>query len=1250
MNFKRIISTLLAVLMLVSAFTFVVAAEEPTANGHVAQPTGGWKTSNTKPTLHYFGGDSLIAKATNADTGEVTEWGGDGTKVIYTPEDKLSYMDLRFVKDGYELYVDAYSGEVATRCIATGEILFTNPYTIGDSMATGDMSKLKSKTNEGGIKSQLMSQLVIKYIDITSGEDNTYHSFTWASSRGQIVVRNIKNGLRVEYTIGREEARLLVPVHIERSAFETKLRNVMLEALHLEWDEQRQQAVIGEGGDANGKFIFSKFMAYYDLQDPENVVGESLKEQMYRAFPITRKMAIYVLDSSTSEVEKATIENFIKTYCPDYTYEELDADHMLTEYESEDKNPPLFKMALEYTLDEQGLTVRLPANGIRFNESLYQLYSIEILPYMGTGATSNKSGNFAIDNSGYTMFPDGSGTLFDFEKITDIGASTTVTGKVYGQDYAYHTISGTHQEIIRYPVFGIVETENMTLRQPTDETETAEEAETEYKDRGFVAIVEEGDALMELSSYHAVTTSEYNTVRMIVYPRPQDTYNVADAISVGQNDTWTVVSSRKYTGNYKVRYIMLTDDDVAAEKNIADGDYYETSYLGMAKAYRSYLESVGVLTRLTAEDVKADVPLYIETFGALLTTERFLSIPFDVVTPLTTFDDIVTMYDELSAKGVSNINFIMTGYTDGGMEYEKVPYNLNWENAVEGEYKFDDLLAIAKEKGFGVFPDFDFVFTSNNGMFDGLSLKKHAVKTIDDRYSSKREYSATKQTYISYFELALSPAYFSHFYEKFTQKYLKYDPIGISVSTLGSYLNSDFDEDEPYNREDAKSFTVDAFAYLDENYDKVMTSSGNAYTWKYVDYITDIALDSSRYAQSAAAVPFLGIVLHGYVEFAGTPINMEGNIDYALLKAIESGAGLKFILSYQNTNNLKEVVTLSQYYSIRYDIWFNDVVALYNELNDVLKGVQTSVIVEHEFVEGTRIPDDDEILNDAMNAVEEAVKNEQAIRDAQTEAEIDKYREARTKIASVVDALCKSGDATSALSISKSAYDGYLANINASLEVLKTLKATVDATKAEYDAAPTDEEKKAAYEAALAEFDTEYVTVYLVSIENLLSAADTYLDTIVSLTADYDKVTGEYHDLITNDEMLTDATRADLLANLDRLNKDMICADNDAAAVIKAVVDAVVAAQTAGDEYAADPSVLSEKYTYEVEEKVEEEVVHEKITTPVYESDTNKIVYEVYENGTAFILNFNNYSVRVVINDTVYTLDAYGYIILGQTN
>ena len=83
----------------------------------------------------------------------------------------------------------------------------------------------------------------------------------------------------------------------------------------------------------------------------------------------------------------------------------------------------------------------------------------------------------------------------------------------------------------------------------------------------------------------------------------------------------------------------------------------------------------------------------------------------------------------------------------------------------------DNLIEIQNSlstKYLGLFPDFDFAYIRKSGLFDGLSNKDHAVKTIDDRYSSKRYYSATKQTYISYFELAISPAYFDHFYTKLT--------------------------------------------------------------------------------------------------------------------------------------------------------------------------------------------------------------------------------------------------------------------------------------------------------------------------------------------------------------------------------------------------------------------------------------------------------------------------------------------------
>ncbi len=1240
MKIRRIISSLLAVLMLMSAFTLVMSADEVQYE---------YNTSNEKPTITYFDGTGVTAKL-DKDQKPTGEYESDGVRQIYTKEDKLDSMDLRFAKDGYELYVDAYSGEVATRCVATGEILFSNPYNVADSTA------------QDSIKKELMSQIVVKYTDIATGDENTYHSYEWAASRGQIVVRNIENGIRVEYTIGREEARMLVPRQIEKSAFETKILNIL---------------EVATAGDAALEFQLKKLMAYYILQDP-STVSATYKAEMEKKYPITKKMAIYTLDSSTAQTEMAKIEQMIKTYCPDYSYEDLDEDHMKTEYEAEDKNPPLFKMALEYSLDKDGMTVRLPANGIRFNEALYQLYSVEILPYMGTGANSNKADSVFSDNTGYTFFPDGSGSLFDFNKITDIGSSTTVTGKVYGQDFAYHTITGTHQEVIRYPVFGIVKTENTALieKKKADDATVAAggevDAEAEvtpkYESSGFVAIVEEGDALMELSTYHAVRTSEYNTVKMTVYPRPQDTYNVADAISVGSNDTWTVVSSRKYTGNYKIRYIMLTDDTVAEEKQVEN--YYTCDYTGMAKAYREYLEAKGTLTRLTDEEVGEDVPLYIETFGAIDSTEKFLSIPVDVMAPLTTFDDIETMYNELSAKGIENINFILTGYTKGGFSFKQAPYNLKWENAVSDKVEFEDLVAYAKEKGFGVYPDFDFAYAQSNKMFDGLTLKDHGVKTIDDRYTTKREYSATKQTYISYFDIAISPAYFSHFYEKLTDNYLKYEPIGISVSTLGSALNSDFDEDEPYNREDSKNFTVKAFEYLDGKYGKVMTSGGNAYTWKYVDYITDVSLDSSRFAQASASVPFLGMVLHGYVETAGTPVNMEGNIDYAILKAIENGASLKFILSYQNTNILKNYEDTSKYYSVRYDIWFDDVVEIYSELNKVLAGVQTSTIDKHEFIDGIRIPDNDELINDANAAMDAAIENAEAYKKAQDEAEKDAYRNARLQIEAIaaeIEKLVAGGTLASALTGFNDAC--ITVDVATFANNLTTLMAAVEAKKIELDAVTdkTSQDYATAeknYNDAKAAVVGE-INLALLNLQSVATLAELYLDEVVKYSDMITLATGEYRDLVEADTKLDATKKAALLALADSIDKNAACANNDLAAEIKVINDKVsgihadLCAELAklegeGKHFAAGElqNVLTAPVAYE-REVVEETVLEapEKVETTEYKSDDSKIVYEVYENGTTFLLNFNNYTVRVALEDgTTYTIEAYGYVVLKQGN
>ncbi len=938
---------------------------------------------------------------------------------IPSAKGKLDTMKLMVESSGYKIYADNITGEVAIVKSSTGEILFTNPWDI-----------TTSNTNSMDEKKKLLSQIIINYTD--NGTAKTMNSTVDAAMRGQIKIKHIKNGIRVEYAIGRQNARYLVPRVITQASFGANVLAPAREAINNEVQitiidktyaanaNERNGAKYYPNALKNGLIEVGKSYNYYDLLKMEypdfDMAGPIDHEKDYRPLSqamasyqqygpnttnkthkdyedLTKKVDIYVFDNKTT-TELVKMERFIKTWATGYTYEQLDADHLEVGYEGTTKAPALFKLALEYTVDAQGLTVRLPANGIRFDESLYQLDSITVLPYMGAGKSAN---------GGYNFFPDGSGALFDYKELNN-GSNTTLAAQVYGTDFAYHKLTGKHQETVRYPVFGSVENwkggktvtdyDNLISAAQKDEDGNiikpavygTKVIQTE-EDRGFLAIIEEGDSMAQIATAHLNASSEYSAMQMTFFPRPSDTYNMSDAISVGQNTDIKVVSSRKYVGNYKIRYIMLTDDEIAAENRVSN--YYECSWVGMAEAYRDYLEYAGVIERMTEETADANIPLYIETFGTVETVEKILSMPVNVMTPLTTFEDIKTMYNELSEavnkemgvdkedeKAFTNINFKLTGYANGGM-YSTVPYHLNWEESVGGAAGFEELVEYAREEGFGIFPDFDFAYINQTELFDGVTLLDHAVKTIDNRYTSRRAYDATYQTYVGYYELAISPAFFARFVTKFSINYMKYNPMGISVSTLGTDLNSDFDEEDPYNREDAMQFTISALrqlSLLKNEYDEsmqVMVNGGNSYTLKYVDHIVNAPLNSSNYNAAGNTVPFIGMVLHGYKNYAGTPINEEGNLNAALLRAIENGSGLYFMLSYQNTDVLKEFDRLSENYSIRYDIWKDDVVAMYSELNKLMSDLQTKLIIDHDFLVADRIPDASEAEADKL-AKEEA--------------------------------------------------------------------------------------------------------------------------------------------------------------------------------------------------------------------------------------------------------------------------------------
>ena len=1190
--------------------------------------------------------------------------------VFASKEEKLATMSERVTVGDYTLYVDATTGEVAVRNKKTGQILMTNPY----DLALLDDSSVVTKK-------ELMNQLSVTFCNVKDNQETTFGSFSDCAVRQQITVKNIKNGLRVEYTLGRESTKQLVPGMIEYSRYKTLIYEPAWKNCVTELDYEAKVAA-GETrtleqlrNDQYGYYIGSCYQTVIDefnlvnhqeigvhaadMAPPTSTINgwkNKYKDtEIFKAQGITDynldgtidQLVVVVLNENASELQKNTIETAIKQFTT-YSYEDLTYDTTLTGYVSKDSNPALFRMALEYTLTADsadgkvagGLEVRLPANSIRFNEDLYRLISVDVLPYFGASAN---------DFNGYTFVPDGSGTIVRNEEIVSDGRGDFyIRGQIYGPDFAYHNVTKYYNgknQIMHLPVFGVIQNTvtvtdnvdnqigyiwyeetlatkytkndrimldavdangnlittledylalfkvneatgdvirygdaswespdyigtipvgseenplefynkyveegkvpyielvnhylmvpvvddagkpvtykdqqvyqyvdvhgnplNIVVKEAVDadgnpeyvrdenggllldskgnkiikvdcydmngnklaedprvegllkikeqlwyngapayyesdvpmdpnatvtpettapadgeevpettapaegeetpeggeEGEEGEEEKEEIKmyndifkvketyywpafeeieqevSEGYFAIITEGDALCNITSSHggmdAATMKggkhKYNSVFISVFPRPQDTYRLADAISVSNDSTeWIVVSDRKYTGSYRIQYTMLSDATYVESGKVKE-NIYKANYVEMANVYRDYLQRTGVLDTEYRTDFDDDIPLYLEAFGMTTSMDVVATIPVMADVALTSFEDLKTIYAELSAglkdeEGnligtVDNINFRLTGFSQGGL-YSYAPSELKFEDVVGGNKGYTSIVKYANElsategQNLGIFPDFDFANVERVGLFDDFSSIDDSARTIDDRYASKREYSATYQSFAPVGSITVSPSVYQRLFKAFAKEMDSLGGVsGLSVGSLGTDLNSDFDTDEPYNREDSKYFTTSVLAQMAEKYGNIMIDGGNAYALAYVDHIMNMPLTSTGFARASTAIPFMGMVLHGYISYAGTATGMASDINKEVLKMIENGASPYFTIANGNESVLKEDMNFSKYYAISYENSKETIVEKYTILNEALGDIQAASITDHRFLTGIR--------------------------------------------------------------------------------------------------------------------------------------------------------------------------------------------------------------------------------------------------------------------------------------------------------
>lgn len=891
------------------------------------------------PILSSMSGILAFAEEEDEESEEINVWDTKGPAYMSvsfssvksrilgnTSLDKLELYFTPSIAVPYAMYVDKLTGEVIVlrckdpvdgefKCSDDGIYLYqsywcSNPYNAGASVSSSKQASTDS------IKQLLYSQIIIKYVDKSaSNTESEMTSYKDSARNNQITVKKIANGIRVEYKLGRAENTYMVPRVIRYEKFEA-----LVEQIKTNCTETRPAA------------RFASFYTKKDINDPN--VSDKSKEEYVKKYPICKEFAIAVCEPAISVQELKTLEGWLKMYT-DYSLEQLEIDHDEVEYVNTDAVPAQFKLALEYKLDGDGLSIRCNMGNVRFDSSTYSLNNIIILPYAGVGNV--------VSNEGFVFTADGSGSIINFEDI--VGTQFKYTNKIYGQDYAYQEISGSNKQPFRLPVFGIIETKNSSYIEKETSTDYDEDGNeitvetTNYLKNGYFAVVESGESLVDLTVDNGGSTHMFVSCYGTINPRPSDTITLDTGLSAGSSSALIVECDRKYTKDYKLRIFLLNDE--------------ESSVAGMANIYRNYLIKNGVLTEIE-EETPEDIPLYIETLCALETSSSFLGVPVLKMMSLSSFDKIIEMLELLGTEAdISNVKLRLMGWQDGGIGYT-VPNGVKVESVIGGEEGFEKLLEYATTSGATVYPDFDFVYAHYDKWFDGFSQEDDLAKTINDRYARHQFYSALYQGYSRSGMGVISASVMNKFYSNCWEDYKDYNVGSISVGVLGESLSSDFDEDEPYNREDNKVLISKLLAQVKEDNNKVMITGGNSFAFPYVTDILNVPLDDSGYKNSVASVPFIGMVLHGYIEYAGEPINLAGDYRYTVLKTIENGANPYFVLALENTSELKKYNTwyeVSGYYSVRYNIWLNDMVTTYKELNEALACVKTAAIVNHEFLD-----------------------------------------------------------------------------------------------------------------------------------------------------------------------------------------------------------------------------------------------------------------------------------------------------------
>ena len=441
-------------------------------------------------------------------------------------------------------------------------------------------------------------------------------------------------------------------------------------------------------------------------------------------------------------------------------------------------------------------------------------------------------GWFGADREGksgdFILVPDGCGAIIDTSKKAEKFESLSL--KTYGGD---PSLDENENAVVCVPAFG-----------------------KKSGEAAFVALVENGDAISSIHASKSLKKSGFNRV----FP----SFELTETMD-GERKTY--VSKSTYDGLISVSYRFLSGENA--------------NYVSMASACRELLIRSSVLSmneRTTAQSEGLPFELTLIASAKLRENEK-RGNGQKVLTTLFEARDIVSF---LRSKGIKNITLRLEGLFEGGL-VQKDFSSATLFSSVGTKKELEEFMEYAKSQNIGVYADV--------GLFTACAYgSKSAVKPNGEKTEPVIEPLKT-DFFSSNHTLRFSP---SSEAEKNADRLIAslrgYGFDGVSLSDAGKVLYSDFSKSGNMNREEAKKAVASRCGAISSS-KNLMVSGANIYSLKYASAVSDIPY-TAKCAKNefCTAVPFLQSILHGYVDYSRSALNLEKNGENAFLKAVEYGA------------------------------------------------------------------------------------------------------------------------------------------------------------------------------------------------------------------------------------------------------------------------------------------------------------------------------------------------------------------------